>query len=220
MTAWFVVGAVTLLALINSGPAVGEWYISDAGLVQQSTLTLLLVAAVTAGVRAVLNGDNRVNLLLFMCGLFIYAGREHDLHRLEFLPEHYTRLQFYTLAEVTLWQKIGFGLLMIFIASVIGVFAVRMFVPALRGLKNSEPWAVLGIVWLATLIASQVADRSWLNDTYGGRAFEEVAELVAGGLALLVVCYFPRQADGSALAPEVVVPSAPAKSAQLANRGG
>jgi len=195
MTIWSVMGAIGVLLLTNTGPAIGEKFIADVGLVQRTTLCVLLISAITAAVLAVRHPANRLNLALLACGFTIYAGREHDLHRLDYLPEHFTRWQFYTMSEVSLWQKLGFGAVMIFIISVIGLFLFRMALPALRDLKRSEPWALLATAWAVTLTASQISDRTWLNETFAGRAFEEVCELVAAGMALMVVCYFPRTTE-------------------------
>ncbi len=192
-TAWFVLGAGALLVLTNAGAAEGEAYISDQGLVQNLTLLVLVVAAATAGVLAFRFRENRFNLALLACGMTIYAGREHDLHRLSFLPEHFTRWQFYTMDAVTTSQKIGFGLVICGVIAVVGLFLYRMTGPFLRDFRSSQPWAILALVWLVSLTISQISDRTWLNDTFAGRAFEEITELVAAGLALSVVCLFPRE---------------------------
>ncbi len=206
MIVWFVLGAAILLALTYAGPETGEDYITDTGLVQMTTLMTLVIAAISAAALAVRHAGNRVNLALLACGLTIYAGREHDLHRLEFLPEHYTRWQFYVMPDVTIWQKLAFGAMMLLIITVISTFVVRMAKPALRDLKRAEPWAILGMAWFTTLVASQISDRTWLNDTFAGRAFEEVAEFVAGGIALLVVLYFPRIATTEEAAATEMTP--------------
>ncbi len=158
-------------------------------------LTLLIVAtaALTAAALAIRHPSNRLNFALLACGLTFYAGREHDLHRLSFLPEHFTRWQFYAMQSVPLWQKICFGMLLLTLITVISLFLFRVTRPFLHGLKQSEPWAILSLVWLITLTISQISDRTWLNDTFAGRAFEEIAEMIAGGLALSVVCFFPRK---------------------------
>ena len=159
----------------------------------KATLATLLFAAATATFLAWRHPDNRLNLALLAVGLTIYAGREHDLHRLEFLAENFTKWQFYTMAAVPLWQKICFGTAMVLIVGTIGLFAVRMVQQTIDDLKRGESWTLLGVIWLTTLIASQIADHSWLNETYFGRALEETAELMAAAFAVLVVWHFPRQ---------------------------
>lgn len=214
MTIWFVMGAAALLALTYAGPQVGEAYIDDLGLVQLTTLAILIITGVTAAVFAVTHPENRLNLGLLSVCMAVYAGREYDLHRLEFLPEHFTRFRFYLLPDVSLSHKLSFGLLMIAIIGVIGTFLVRMLGPTLRDLKRAEPWAIIGVAWFTTLTISQISDRSWLNETFAGRAFEETAELIASGLALMVVCYFPKgSTTATASARELPRPAAHAKAA-------
>jgi len=213
MIVWFVLGAAMLLALTHTGPEAGEAYIADFGLVQLATLTILVVAAISAATLTIRHPQNRLNLGLLACGLTIYAGREHDLHRLEFLPEHYTRLRFYLMADVPMWQKLCFGALVIFVIAVITTFVLRMAGPAMRDLKRAEPWAILGMAWFTTLTASQIADRTWLNETFAGRSFEEVAEFIASGLALLVVYHFPRASSPATATAEMPPQAASAKAA-------
>ncbi|TWU12456.1 hypothetical protein CA54_12800 [Symmachiella macrocystis] len=205
-------GAALLLALTYSGPEVGEAYIADAGLVQMGTLAILIVATISAATLAIRCPQNRVNLGLLACGLAIYAGREHDLHRLEFLREHYTRLDFYLMPEIPLWQKLCFGAFVVFVIAIIATFVVRMTGQALRDLKRAEPWAIFGLAWFTTLTASQISDRSWLNSTFAGRSFEEIAEFVAAGFALLVVYHFPRVAAPVAATSELAPQAASAKA--------
>ncbi|WP_145423402.1 hypothetical protein [Symmachiella dynata] len=213
ITIWFVMGAAMLLALTYSGPEVGEAYIADEGLVQMGTLVILVVATLSAATLAIRCPQNRVNLGLLACGLAIYAGREHDLHRLEFLSEHYTLLKFYLMPEIPLWQKLFFGAFVISVIAIIATFVLRMVGPTLRDLKRAEPWAIFGLAWITTLTASQISDRTWLNSTFAGRSFEEVAEFVAAGLALMVVYHFPRVALPVAATTKLAPQAASAKAA-------
>jgi len=213
MTVWFVLGAAMLLALTYTGPEVGEGYIADWGFVQLATLAILVVASISAATLTIRSPQNRVNLGLLACGLAIYAGREHDLHRLEFLSEHYTLLKFYLMPEVPLWQKLFFGAFVISVITIIATFVLRMAGPSLRDLKRAEPWAIFGLAWFTTLTASQISDRTWLNSTFAGRSFEEVAEFVAAGLALMVVYHFPRVASPVTATTELAPQAASAKAA-------
>lgn len=188
-----LLGGITFAILLGGGSHFGEAHIADAGIVQNTTLAILLFAAASAMFLTCKHGENRLNFALLACGLAIYAGREHDLHRLEFLAEHYTRLKFYTMAAVPLWQKCCFGALMAFIIGTIVLFVVRMVPQGIDDLKRAEPWSKFTVAWLVVLAASQISDRTWLNETYFGRAFEETAELAASGFAVLVVWYFPRK---------------------------
>lgn len=209
--------AATLFAMLTGiDPIVGEDYIADDGPVQNGTLAILLVASLGAGCLAWRHRENRLNLSLLAIGLAIYAGREHDLHSLNSLPEHFTRWQFYVMPTVPVWQKLCFGLILLAVIGCIGLFIARMSPQMMHDLKQAKPWAVLGVIWLTALTASQISDRTWLNDTYAGRVFEETTELLASALALLVVWNFPRQADSPVTAAtEKLNSQVPAESVPL-----
>ena len=56
-----------------------------------------------------------------------------------------------------------------------------------RQVRNLQPWAVALLLWFASLLASQLSDKSDLNHTHFGRAIEENAECWAAIFMFLAV---------------------------------
>ena len=171
----------------------GERLIADTGLVQGTSLLLLVAGAVSCAFLAWRHQANRLNLGLLAGLLTIFAGREADLHRPAFLVQHFTRWQFYVMPEVPAWQKLLFGCVIVGVLTTVILFVIRMIGPTLAAIKHKQDWALFALIWFCLLAGSQISDRSSLNDLFAGRAFEEVLETVAAGFALLVVRHFPRK---------------------------
>ena len=118
--------------------------------------------------------------------LLIYILREADFHRL-FTDEHVTRGKFYTDPNISLQQKIFGGVPMaLFFISVFYLLATQAKLVWSNFFARSS-WAIALFLWGVTFIASQLADKSDLNDVYFGRVIEEMLEFCASGYVLLAV---------------------------------
>ena len=118
--------------------------------------------------------------------ILIYILREADFHRL-FTDEHVTKDKFYTDPNIDLKQKILAGIPM-------GIFFLCFFYLlgrytklVLTNILRLRPWAIAAFLWGATIVTSQIIDKSHWNEIYHGRAIEEILEFCAAGYLLIAV---------------------------------
>lgn len=182
---------VTVLANeIDKG--LGWDIVKDTGPVQSLTVIILTAAALICVYLARRYEGNRLMFGLMSYIMIFYAAREADLHNFETYKVGPTNIKFYSLADVPGWEKAVCGIVFISLILSILVFLSKVLGPFFSGLKNRHSWAFFALFWLGTLISSQVSDKSFLNEMFAGQALEEIAELIAAILVLLVLRDFPR----------------------------
>ena len=192
--ACFVLGAGVVLFVVVTlavPQEVGRRLIADDGLVQLATFVVLGAAVLLAVGSAIRDPVERKFLGLVACLLVLYAAREADVHRAEWVPEHFSSIRFYLSADVPLTEKIicGSFLLGVGVVSVLMVArAVPRIVPAFR---SRQPWLMFSLAWACVFVASQISDQSSWNVVFEGQAFEEIAEFVASGFVVLTVIRYP-----------------------------
>ncbi len=159
---------------------------SDTGFISIITLTFIAATFLTLLTLAFsphLN-SSKITAMAMSYIVLIYFLREADLHRLLTL-EHVTRLKFYSMPEVPLWQKIcAATIFIIFVIFVIYVL-FKYTRTAWSNIRDFEPWGIAFILWLLLLLVSQLCDRSGLNGTLIGRIIEECCECWAAIFMLL-----------------------------------
>ncbi len=166
----------------------GNQSISDTGIFSYLTLTLLILSLflVLKSTRIPLEFKYKFYLFSLAYVLLIYVLREADFHRL-FTDEHVTKGKFYTNQDISLQQKILGGIPMaLFFISVFYLLATQAKLVWSHFFARS-PWAIALFLWGLTFIASQLTDKSDLNDVYFGRVIEEMLEFCASGYVLLAV---------------------------------
>lgn len=189
----FGAGIVLYLVVTQLVPIeIGTPLIADDGLIQILTFCILVGATILAVLSAKRYPAERLNLFLAAVVLVVYAAREADVHRATWMPGNFTRLALYSADDVALWQKVLIGLLSLgFIVAVVSLTA--RVLPKIRAdLATQKVWLLMSFIWLVVFVGSQISDRSSWNQVFPGRAFEEIAECVAAGFAVLAIYYFPR----------------------------
>jgi hypothetical protein len=166
----------------------------DHGPIQIANVSLLLGLCGLAAFRTWANPGQRIDLGLLTYGMLFYAAREADLHNLDYYPEHLANRRFYSSAEIPVLDRVLIGLLLLTLVIAAGTLLVRVAPSLLKALRRCDGWAVYTVFWFVTIVLTQISDHSDLNDALYGQALEEVGELTAGGIAALIVWYFP--ADG------------------------
>lgn len=170
---------------------VGRRLIADDGLVQVATFVVLSVAVLLAANGAIRDPLERVFLGLTVFLLVLYAAREADLHRADWVPEHFSSLKFYLSADVPLTEKILCGSFLL-AAAVAAVLVVVRAVPKIPGaFRARQPWLMFSLAWAGVFAASQISDQSSWNVVFEGQAFEEIAEFMASGFVVLTVLRYP-----------------------------
>ena len=170
---------------------VGRRLIADDGLVQVATFVVLSVAVLLAANGAIRDPLERVFLGLTVFLLVLYAAREADLHRADWVPEHFSSLKFYLSADVPFTEKILCGSFLL-AAAVAAVLVVVRAVPKIPGaFRARQPWLMFSLAWAGVFAASQISDQSSWNVVFEGQAFEEIAEFMASGFVVLTVLRYP-----------------------------
>ncbi|MED5400323.1 MAG: hypothetical protein VX669_08015 [Planctomycetota bacterium] len=170
---------------------VGRRLIADDGLVQVATFVVLSVAVLLAANGAIRDPLERVFLGLTVFLLVLYAAREADLHRADWVPEHFSSLKFYLSADVPVTEKILCGSFLL-AAAVAAVLVVVRAVPKIPGaFRARQPWLMFSLAWAGVFAASQISDQSSWNVVFEGQAFEEIAEFMASGFVVLTVLRYP-----------------------------
>ena len=187
---FFLLIATILVNEIDKG--LGWDIIKDTGPVQSLTVIILIAAALICAYLARRHAGNRLTFGLMSYIMMFYAAREADLHNFEKYKVGPTNIKFYSLPDVPGWEKAICGIVFISLIISILVFLAKMLGPFFSGLKNRRSWAFFALFWLGTLVGSQVSDKSFLNEIFAGQALEEIAELIAAILVLLVLRDFPR----------------------------
>ncbi|HAA50269.1 MAG TPA: hypothetical protein DCE43_11155 [Planctomycetaceae bacterium] len=191
-----VLFAVVTLAVSED---VGRRLIADDGLVQVATFVVLSVAVLLAANGAIRDPLERVFLGLTVFLLVLYAAREADLHRADWVPEHFSSLKFYLSADVPLVEKAVCGSFLL-AAAVAAVLVILRAVPKIRpAFRARQPWLMFSLAWAGVFVASQISDQSSWNLVFEGQAFEEIAEFMASGFVVLTVLRYPinqGQRDG------------------------
>ena len=166
----------------------GEHAISDAGIISILTIVFASIALIRLLVTTFQISDTSIRLPLYILAyiILIYILREADFHRL-FTDEHVTKDKFYTDPDINLKQKILAGIPM-------GIFFLCFFYLlgrytklVLTNILRFRPWAIAAFLWGATIVTSQVIDKSYLNEIYQGRVIEEMLEFCAAGYLLIAV---------------------------------
>ncbi len=162
--------------------------ISDSGIFSILTIALVSLALVRLFIatRQIPDSAIKFSLYALLYIILIYILREADFHRL-FTDEHITRDKFYTDPEIDIKQKIlaGIPMAIFFLCFFYILFRYTKFVVS-RILKL-HPWAISVFLWGITIVASQVIDKSYLNDVHTGRVIEEMLEFCAAGYAMIAV---------------------------------
>ena len=188
LVAGMVLFGVVTLAVSED---VGRRLIADDGLVQVATFVVLSVAVLLAANGAIRDPLERVFLGLTVFLLVLYAAREADLHRADWVPEHFSSLKFYLSADVPLVEKILCGSFLL-AAAVAAVLVVVRAVPKIpSAFRARQPWLMFSLAWAGVFAASQISDQSSWNVVFEGQAFEEIAEFMASGFVVLTVLRYP-----------------------------
>ena len=169
----------------------GRQLIADDGAVQLATFATLVAAAILAITRALKDPDQRIAMSQISYLLLLYAAREADLHRSEWLPEHFSSTRFYLSADVGLGQKLVFGLFLISVAIVVVLVLRRVISQVGPAFRARQSWVLWSVLWAIVFVASQVSDQSAWNEIFAGQAFEEIAEFVAAGIVVWTVRLYP-----------------------------
>jgi hypothetical protein len=159
--------------------------------VQLATFATLVAAAILAITRALKDPDQRIAMSQISYLLLLYAAREADLHRSEWLPEHFSSARFYLSADVGLGQKLVFGLFLISVAIVVVLVLRRVISQVGPAFRARQSWVLWSVLWAIVFVASQVSDQSAWNEIFAGQAFEEIAEFVAAGIVVWTVRLYP-----------------------------
>jgi hypothetical protein len=166
----------------------------DDGLIQLTTIAVLVGNLLFAAYRTWSTDGKRTNLGLITYILIFYALREADFHKFGNYPEHIANRRFYASAEIPMLDRVLFGALLLTLFAAIVVLLVRISPSLVKALRRTEDWAVYAVVWFITLVLTQVSDHSFFNDYFWGATLEEVGELVAAGANCLIVWRFPNEA--------------------------
>ena len=186
---WFaLVAAYILIHIFLIPQSWGKNAISDTGIFSILTIVIASIALLRLFITTRQIPDSAIKFSLYALTyiILIYILREADFHRL-FTDEHITRDKFYTDPNIDLKQKILGGIPMaIFFFCFFYVLIRHAKFVATRVLKF-QPWAIAVFLWGATIVTSQVLDKSSLNEIYFGRVMEEMLEFCAAGYLLLAV---------------------------------
>ncbi len=179
------------LILILSPIQLDREMFMDAGTMSVLTIILILTTWVLCLLHFINNPGQRLHWFCWLYIVQIYLLRESDFHR-AFFEEHVTKLSFYTMAQIPLWQKITGGLIMlVFFATSIYTFLsnARRFMVAL---VTREPWAISLVLWFAFLLSSQVYDKTLAHENPNWKlsAIEEMLEVTAALYAVSAISLF------------------------------
>lgn len=183
-------GALIYVMVLLLQGQIGE-ITQDDGPIQLVNLTLLCGLCALAAYRTWASKGQRLEIGLLTYGLLFYTAREGDLHAIDYYPEHLANRRFYASAEIPVLDRVLIGLLLLTLLIAIVTLLIRVGPSFLKALRRREDWAVYGIFWFITIVLTQLSDKSFLNAEMYGRTLEEVGELTAGGIAALIVWYFP-----------------------------
>jgi hypothetical protein len=191
------IGALIYVITMIAQTQVGD-LTSDNGPIQVANVTFLMVVFLSVVYRTWSAGPGqRTNLGLITYGMMFYVAREGDLHQIDYYPEHLANRRFYQSAEIPVLDKVLVGLLLLTLVIAIIWLLVRVMPSFLKAIRGCEDWAIYILFWIGTIILTQIADHSFLNGTFYGKALEEVGELTAAGIAFLIVWKFPAGSDPS-----------------------
>jgi len=165
-------------------------FVSDTGIL--SILTLLVILMTFMSIIFILNDcesrQEKISFYLLAYIVLIYFFREADLHRL-LTEEHITRFKYYTDASIDIKERLLYGsILIIFMLSSCLIF-YRYAKFYFLSLKEMQTWSVSLFLFFILLLISQIADKSFLNDTTSGRILEELMEFSAATYAFLATYY-------------------------------
>ena len=183
-----LVATYTLIHIFLVPQQWGKNAISDTGIFSILTIVIASIALLRLFITTRQIPDSAIKFSLYALTyiILIYILREADFHRL-FTDEHITRDKFYTDPNIDLNQKILGGIPMaLFFFCFFYVLVRHAKFVATRVLKF-QPWAIAVFLWGATIVTSQVLDKSSLNEIYFGRVMEEMLEFCAAGYLLLAV---------------------------------
>ncbi|MEG3591713.1 MAG: hypothetical protein VX354_00210 [Pseudomonadota bacterium] len=164
--------------------------VSDTGIL--SIITLLVILMTFMSIIFILNNcesrQEKISFYLLAYIVLIYFFREADLHRL-LTEEHITRFKYYTDASIDIKERFLYGsILIIFMLSSCLIF-YRYAKFYFLSLKEMQTWSVSLFLFFILLLISQIADKSFLNDTVSGRILEELMEFSAAIYAFLATYY-------------------------------
>ena len=162
----------------------------DTGVISVLNMILILTAWIMCLFHFINIPEQRLHWFCWLYIVQIYLLREADFHRT--FEEHVTRSEFYTMAQIPLWQKIIGGSIMLgFFAASIYTFLsnARRF---LLTLVTREPWAISLVLWLVFLLLSQVCDKTLSRDNpnWKLRSIEEMLEVTAALYAVTAISLF------------------------------
>ena len=163
----------------------------DDGTMSVLTIILIITAWILCLLHFINNPGQRLHWFCLLYIVQIYLLREADFHRGIF-EEHVTKLSFYIMAQIPIWQKLIGGLIMSgFIAAVTYTFLsnVRRF---LLTLVKREPWAISLALWFTFLLCSQISDKylSYESTNWKVRSIEEMLEVTAAFYAVSAISLF------------------------------
>lgn len=183
---------ITTILLNDIDKGLGWDIIKDTGPIQSLTVIILIAAALICAYLTLRYQGNRITFALMSYIMIFYAAREADLHKFEKYSVGPTNIKFYSLIDVPVWEKAVCGIVFISLILSILVFLAKVAGPFFSGLKKRESWSFFALFWLGTIVASQISDKSFLNEMFAGQALEEIAEFVAAILIFPVLRNFPR----------------------------
>ncbi len=180
--------AVISIGLVPFGYGVVGSMITDGGLIQIATASLLCIVVALALSRVIVKQQPVLKWIEASCILGVYAMREMDFHRI-FTTEHVTRLKLYT-GPFPLEEKlIGATIWFLFFAAVIH-FCVTNVPLWIYDLKKKVPRAWYVVVWALLLIGAQILDKPSFLRCWQTNLVEETMELGAAVLMIFIVLSF------------------------------
>jgi len=130
----------------------------------------------------------------WFCWLYvvqIYLFREADFHS-AFTEIHITKATFYTAESIPIVQKLIVGAITVGFIVCLVALLIKHARGYLEELKRQVPWAVALCLWFVCLIASQLLDKSPLNESpyWQLRVIEEMLEITAAIYAFTAINFY------------------------------
>ena len=158
-----------------------------------SIVNMVLISAVWAIclVKFVASPGARISWFCWLYVVEIYLLREADFHQ-AFTEIHVTRGSFYTAEVIPFGQKLIVGAITLAFLICLLTLLVKHTRTYLTALKQRAPWAVSLCLWFVCLAASQLLDKSALNESpyWEVRSIEEMLEITAAVYALAAITFF------------------------------
>jgi hypothetical protein len=176
----------------------GSQAISDSGIISYLTVLLAVLSGGMILKSAFREKNIPIRFALYATSyiIAIYILREADVHRL-FTDVHVTKLKFYRHENISLTQKILWGVPMSLFIACFFYLTIRYCSHALKGLLAMKPWAIAFFLWGILILVSQLIDKTELNDIYRGRVLEEIMELAAAGFMLIAAWLITNEIEES-----------------------